>query len=76
MIKYFTISQHDNSYTTLNKMRHLLVSHYVKSDVQSLNVTLCIKIQVQKLYPHYNRSCLLNRTQNCQLFFSITFITT
>jgi hypothetical protein len=26
------ISQHDYSYTTLNKMRDLLVSHYVRDD--------------------------------------------
>ncbi len=31
--KYLTISQHDDSYTTLDKMRHLLVVHYVKDVV-------------------------------------------
>ncbi len=31
--KYLTISQHDDSYTTLDKMRHLLVIHYVRNDV-------------------------------------------
>jgi hypothetical protein len=30
----------------LDKMKHLLVDHYVKDDVQSLNVVLCIKMQV------------------------------
>ncbi len=33
VIKYLTINQHDDSYTTLDKMKHLLVSHYVKNDV-------------------------------------------
>ncbi len=65
IIKYFTISQHDDSYTTLHKMRHLLVDHYVRDDVQSLNVSLCVKMQVQKFYPHYNT-----------IFFSIIIITT
>jgi len=55
VIKYLIISQHDDSYTTLDKMRHLLVDHYVKADVQSsLNEALGIKMQVQKLYLHYN----------------------
>jgi hypothetical protein len=40
VIKYLTISQHDDSYTILDKMKHLLVDHYVKNDVQSLNVAL------------------------------------
>jgi hypothetical protein len=44
----------------LDKMRHLLVCHYVRDDVQSLNVALCIKMQVHKLYPHYNKACPLN----------------
>jgi hypothetical protein len=46
-INYLTISQHDDSYTTLDKMKHLLVGQYVKDDVQSLNVALCINMQVQ-----------------------------
>jgi len=33
VIKYLTINQRDNSYTTLDKMKHLLVGHYVKDDV-------------------------------------------
>jgi hypothetical protein len=45
VIKYLAINQHDDSYTTLNKMTHLLVGNYVR-DVQSLNVTLYIKMQV------------------------------
>jgi len=48
VIKYWTISQHDDSYTTLNKMRHLLVGHYVRNDVQAFNVAFCIKMQNQK----------------------------
>ncbi len=40
VIKYLTINQHDDSYTTLDKMKHLFVDHYVKNDVQSLNVAL------------------------------------
>jgi len=44
-------------------MKHLLVGHYVKNDVQSVNVTFCIKMQVQKLYIHYNKSYPLNQTQ-------------
>jgi len=63
LIKYFIISQHDDPYTTLDKMRHLLSGHYVKNDVQSLNITFYIKMQVQKLYLHYNKSCHLNKTQ-------------
>jgi hypothetical protein len=64
VIKYLTINPHDDSYTTLDKMKHLLVGHYVRDDVQSLNVTItiCIKLQVQKLYPHYNKSDPLNWT--------------
>jgi hypothetical protein len=58
-----TNNQHDDSYITLNKMRHLLVNHYVRDDVQSFNVVFCIKMQVQKLYPHNNKLCPLNRTQ-------------
>jgi len=45
--KYLTINQHDDLYITLDKMRHLLVNHYVKDDVQSLNGTLFIQMQVQ-----------------------------
>ncbi len=63
VIKYLIISQHDDSYTTLDKMRHLLVSHYVRNDIQSLNVALYIKMQIQKLDPHYNKAYALNRTQ-------------
>jgi hypothetical protein len=37
VIKYLTISQYD-SYTISNKVRHLLVGHYVRDDVQSFNV--------------------------------------
>jgi hypothetical protein len=44
VIKYFIISQRDDSYTIL---KHLLIGHYVKDDVQSFNVAICIKIQVQ-----------------------------
>jgi len=44
IIKYLTISQHDYSYTTLDKVKHLLVGHYVRDDVQSLNVAFCIKM--------------------------------
>jgi hypothetical protein len=29
----FDISQHDDSYTTLDKIKHLLVSHYVRNGV-------------------------------------------
>jgi hypothetical protein len=63
VIKYWTISQHDDSYTTLNKMRHLLVGHYVRNDVQAFNVAFCIKMQIKKLYPHHNKPCPLNYTQ-------------
>jgi hypothetical protein len=38
VIKYLTISQHDDSYTTLDKKKHLLVGHYVRDYVQSFNV--------------------------------------
>jgi hypothetical protein len=62
VIKYLTINQHDDSYTTLDKMKYLLVGHYGKNEVKSLNVAFCIKMQVQKLYPHYNKSCPLNQT--------------
>jgi hypothetical protein len=54
VIKYLTFNQH-YSYTILDKMKHLLVDHYVRDDVQSLNVALCIKMQVQKLCPYYNK---------------------
>jgi hypothetical protein len=73
VIKYLTISQHDDLYTTLDKMRHLLVSHYVGDDVQSFNVVLCIKMQVQKLYFHYNKFCPLNQTQTWLFFFQLQF---
>jgi hypothetical protein len=33
-----TISQHDDSYTILDKMKHLSIDCYVKGDVQSFNV--------------------------------------
>ncbi len=33
VIKYLIISQHDHSYITLDKMRHLLIGHYVRDDV-------------------------------------------
>ncbi len=60
-MKYLTINQHDDSYITLDKMNHLLVSHYVRDDdVQSLDLIFYIKMQVQKLYPYYNKSCPLN----------------
>jgi hypothetical protein len=62
------MSQHDDSYIILHKMRHLLVGHYVRNDVQSLNVALCIKMQVQKFYLHYNTKMII--------IFSITFRTT
>ncbi len=68
IIKYFIIGQHDDPYTTLHKMMHLLVGHHVTNDVQSLIVALCIKMQVQKLYPHYNTKMIF--------FFPIIFITT
>jgi hypothetical protein len=62
--KYYTLvcfhPQHDESYIILNRIRHLLVNHYVKNDVQSFNVALYIKMQNQKLYLHYNKSCPLN----------------
>ncbi len=58
VIKYLTISQHDDSYTILNQMRHLLVNHYVRDDVQSLDVAFCIKMQVQKNYAHNNKFVL------------------
>jgi hypothetical protein len=35
VIKQLIISQHDDSYTTLDKMKHLLVGHYVRDDAQS-----------------------------------------
>jgi hypothetical protein len=64
VIKYLSISQLDDSYITLDKMRHLMVSHYVKKNVQSFNVAFCIKMQVQKIYLHYNKYCPnLNQTQ-------------
>ncbi len=63
VIKYYTINQHDDSYTTSDKMRHLLVGHYVRDVVLSLNVVLCIKMQIQKLHCHCNKSCPLNMTQ-------------
>jgi hypothetical protein len=50
VIKYLTISQHDDSYISLDKMKHLLVDHHVKEDLQSLDVTFCIKMQIHKLY--------------------------
>jgi hypothetical protein len=33
VIKYLNIGQHDDSYTILDKMRHLLVGCYVRNDV-------------------------------------------
>jgi hypothetical protein len=54
-------------------MKHLVVDRYVKDVVQSLNVDLCIKMQVQKLYPYYDNFCPLNMTQKW-FFFPTTFI--
>ncbi len=71
--QYLTINQHDDSYTTLDKMKHLLVGHYVRNDVQSLNVALCIKMQVQKLYRHYNKSCPLNYIKMTIIFFNYIY---
>jgi hypothetical protein len=76
VIKYLTSSRHDDSYIILDKMKHLLVGHYVRDDVQSLNVIFYIKMLVQKFYLHTNKSYLLNWTQKCLLCFSITFIIT
>jgi hypothetical protein len=45
-LKHSTISQHDDSYITLDKMKHLLVGHYVRDGVQSLNVVFGTKMQV------------------------------
>jgi len=36
VIKYLTTRQHHDTYTTLDKMKHLLVGHYVKDDVNPL----------------------------------------
>jgi hypothetical protein len=74
-IKYLIIIQHDDSYTNLDKMGPLLVGHYVRDNVQSLNVALCIKMQVQKLYIHCNKYCPLKRTQKQLFNFSTTFTT-
>ncbi len=38
--------KHDDSYISLDKMGSLLVGHYVRDDVQFLNVALCINMQV------------------------------
>jgi hypothetical protein len=46
IIKYLIISQHDDSYTILDKMKHLSINHYVRGDVQSFNVVHYIKVQV------------------------------
>jgi hypothetical protein len=63
VIKYLIVSQHEDSYIILGKTRHLVVGHYVKNDVESINVIFCIKMQVQKLYLYYNNSCPLDMTQ-------------
>ncbi len=76
VIKYLTINQHDDSYITLDKIKHLLVGHYVRDDVQSLNVALCMKTQVQKLYTHDKKSLPLNQTQKWLLFSKLYFVTT
>ncbi len=70
IIKYLIINQHDDSYITLDKLRHLLVNHYVKDDVQSFNVVLCIKMQD---YFHYNKSCFLNKNKNDNYFFNYIY---
>jgi hypothetical protein len=75
LIKYLTISRHDDWDIILDKMKHLMVSHYVKENVQSFNVTFWIKMKVQKNYLHYNKHYFnLNRTQKWLLFSTIFII--
>jgi len=40
VIKYLTINQLDDLCIILDKMKHLLIGHYVRDDVQSFNVVL------------------------------------
>jgi hypothetical protein len=75
VVKYLTISQYDDSYTTFDKMRHLLVHHYVKNDVEFLDVPLCIKMQVQKNYSLQQIMSFESDTKMI-IFFSTTFIIT
>jgi hypothetical protein len=76
-MNYFIINQHDDSYTTLDKMKHLLVDHYVKDDVQSLNVALCIKMDASlKILPSLQQILSFEPNTKMTIFFSITFITT
>jgi len=46
VIKYLTINQFDDLYIILDKMKHLLIGHYVRDDVRSFNAVFRIKIQV------------------------------
>ncbi len=73
VVKYSTINQYDDSYTTFDKMRHLLVDHYVKNDFEFLNVPLCIEMQVQKFYSLQQIMSFESDTK-MTIFFSNTFI--
>ncbi len=75
VVKYSTINQYDDSYTTFDKMRHLLVDHYVRNDVELFDVALCIKMQVQK---NYSLQQIMSFESNIKMtiFFSTTFIIT
>jgi hypothetical protein len=76
--KYYTLVcfhlQHDESYITLNKIRHLLVNHCVKDDVQSFNVALHIKMQIQKLLPSLQQILSFEPNTKMTIVFLITFI--
>ncbi len=73
VIKYLITNQHDDSYTTLDKTRHLLVGHYVRNDVQSLNVTFYIKMQVQILLSLQQISSFELDTKMTIVFFNYIY---
>jgi len=74
VIKYLTISQHDDLYITLNKTDHLLIGHYVKDNVQSFNVAFCIKMQVQEFYLHYKKKLYFEPNTKMTIFFQLHLI--
>jgi hypothetical protein len=72
VIKYLTISQHDDLYITLNKMNHLLIGHYVKDNVQSFNVAFLHQDASPRILPSLQKK-LYFEPNTKMIFFSITF---
>ncbi len=70
-----TISQHDDSYITLDKMKYLLVGHYVRNDVQSLNVSFFNQDASPKTLPSLQQILSFESNTKLIIVFLTTFIT-